>query len=217
MAEADRKEIFRYLGYKNTEPDEGMKELTEAVLKETVKAADFKYLYRQYPLELSEEEKVDAVCFRTKSRNLSKNLGGCEEILILAATLGAGCDRLIQKYTRLSMTRAVIAQAAAAALLEAECDELCTRLSEEYEKKGWFFRPRFSPGYGDFSLDCQESLLEALGAGKQIGIRLTDSCLMMPSKSITAVMGMSREPYKCQVKGCEACGKTDCEYRRNSS
>ena len=60
--------------------------------------------------------------------------------------------------------------------------------------------PRFSPGYGDFPLECQGMLLEALEAGKRIGIKLTDSLLMMPSKSVSAVMGASRKPYRCDVK-----------------
>lgn len=51
-------------------------------------------------------------------------------------------------------------------------------------------------------------------AGKHLGIKLTDSFLMMPSKSVTAVIGVSQKPHRCDVKGCEACGKTDCLYRR---
>lgn len=77
-----------------------------------------------------------------------------------------------------------------------------------------YLRPRFSPGYGDFPLDCQQRLLDSLEAGKRIGIKLTDSLLMMPSKSVTAVMGVSKKPYRCDVKGCESCGKRDCLYRR---
>ena len=82
------------------------------------------------------------------------------------------------------------------------------------KKKGLYLRPRFSPGYGDFSLSCQRAVLDALDAGKHLGIKLTDSFLMMPSKSVTAVIGVSQKPHRCDVKGCEACGKTDCLYRR---
>lgn len=62
--------------------------------------------------------------------------------------------------------------------------------------------------------ECQPALLGTLEAGKRIGIKLTDSLLMMPSKSVTAVMGISKKPHRCDVRGCEACGKTDCAYRR---
>ena len=54
----------------------------------------------------------------------------------------------------------------------------------------------------------------ALELGKRIGVTLTDSLLMAPSKSVTAVMGLSRKPRMCSIQGCEACGKKDCAYRR---
>ena len=69
----------------------------------------------------------------------------------------------------------------------------------------------------DFPLECQGALLGALEAGKRIGITLTDSLLMAPVKSVTAVIGMSRIRRDCTVKGCEVCEKTDCAYRRNET
>ena len=105
-------------------------------------------------------------------------------------------------------------QAAATAMLEDYCDELCREQQETCEKEGLYLRPRFSPGYGDFPLNVQEDILSALEAGKRIGIKLTDSLLMVPTKSVTAVMGVSPKPYRCDVKGCEACQKADCLYRR---
>ena len=83
-------------------------------------------------------------------------------------------------------------------------------IKSEYEAKAVICAPGSAPVTGDFPLECQGMLLEALEAGKRIGIKLTDSLLMMPSKSVSAVMGASRKPYRCDVKGCEACAKTDC-------
>jgi len=114
------------------------------------------------------------------------------------------------------MSRAVILQAAAAAMIEEYCDRVCRELKAAYEAKGLYLRPRFSPGYGDFPLECQPYLLECVDGGKQLGIRLTGGYLMMPSKSVTAVMGLGRTPCGCEVKGCEACGKKDCAYRRQT-
>ena len=112
------------------------------------------------------------------------------------------------------MSKAVILQAAAAAMLEDYCDEVNEQIRRDYESRGLYLRPRFSPGYGDFPLSCQPQLLGCLEAGKRIGITLTDSYLMAPSKSVTAVIGVSPLSRTCTVKGCEACGKTDCTYRR---
>ncbi|MDW2799100.1 vitamin B12 dependent-methionine synthase activation domain-containing protein [Clostridium boliviensis] len=212
--EISRKEILRYLGYGNTEGDEQVNALIEDVLKELLAAASPKSIYRSYPLRLLPDYEIDFTVFRTKSRNLSKNLADCEEVLLFAATLGTGVDVLLHKYTRLQMSRAVIMQAAAAAVIEEYCDEENRRLKEEYEAKGFYLRPRFSPGYGDFSLECQREITTVLETPKRIGIMLTESLLMTPSKSVTAVMGVSKKPYRCEIKGCESCGKKDCAYRR---
>lgn len=212
--EVNRREIFRYLGYGRTEPDERIRALAESCLEELEQETEPKCLFREYPLALRGENGIDGGCFQTVSKNLGKNLKDCENLLVFAATLGAGADQLIQKYSRLQMSRAVVMQAAATAMLEDYCDSVCQAQAEDYEARGLYLRPRFSPGYGDFSLENQKNLLDGLEAGKRIGIKLTDSLLMTPSKSVTAVMGISRRPYRCQVKGCEACGKTDCIYRR---
>ena len=104
-------------------------------------------------------------------------------------------------------------QAAATAMIESYCDEVNTALKESFEKKGLYLRPRFSPGYGDFPLECQRDITSVLETAKRIGIMLTDSLLMTPSKSVTAVMGVSPKPHRCEVRGCELCSKTDCAYR----
>lgn len=212
--EISRKEILRYLGYGNTQGDEQVNALIEDVLKELLAAASPKSIYRSYPLRLLPDHEIDFTVFRTKSLNLSKNLVDCEEVLLFAATLGAGVDVLLHKYTRLQMSRAVIMQAAAAAVIEEYCDEENRRLKDEYEAKGFYLRPRFSPGYGDFSLECQREITTVLETPKRIGIMLTESLLMTPSKSVTAVMGVSKKPYRCEIKGCESCEKKDCAYRR---
>lgn len=212
--EISRKEILRYLGYGNKEGDERVSALIEEALEELLAAASPKSIYRSYPLTLLPEDEIDFTVFRTKSRNLSKNLADCEEIILFAATLGTGVDVLLHKYTRLQMSKAVIMQAAAAAVIEEYCDGENRKLKQEYEAKGLYLRPRFSPGYGDFSLECQKEITTVLETPKRIGIMLTESLLMTPSKSVTAVMGVSKKPYRCEIKGCESCGKKDCAYRR---
>lgn len=210
----NRGEVLRYLGYGTHEADERVLELVEQCIAELGREAQPRSLGREYPLMLREDNMIDAGVFCTKSRNLSRNLKDCDRIIVFAATLGTGADHLIGRYNRLQMSKAVVMQAAATAMIEEYCDQVCGKMKAEYETKGDYLRPRFSPGYGDFPLDCQSRLLDCLEAGKRIGIKLTDSLLMMPSKSVTAVMGISRKPYRCDVKGCEACGKLDCAYRR---
>ena len=112
------------------------------------------------------------------------------------------------------MGEAVICQAAGAALIEAYCDQVNDALRAEAKEQGWYLRPRFSPGYGDFSLACQRELTQALQTPTKIGLTVTESLLLAPVKSVTAVIGMTRDPRPCPRQGCEACEKTDCAFRR---
>ena len=215
--EINRKEIFRYLGYGGHEADETVRNLAEECVRELEQAANCRSLMREYPLITAEDGTIDGGCFRTKSKHLLKNLGGCGRVLVMAATLGSSVDRLLNRYGKLSVTKAVILQAAAAAMIEAYCNELCAGWKEEYEKRGLYLRPRFSPGYGDFSLSCQKELLDGLEAGKRIGITLTEGGLMLPTKTVTAVIGISEKEEPCRPAGCEVCEKRECPYRRAES
>ena len=50
--------------------------------------------------------------------------------------------------------------------------------------------PRFSAGYGDFSLEFQRNICDALDCQRKIGITLQESLIMLPTKSVTAIIGI---------------------------
>lgn len=213
--EVELREVYRYLGYGNKDPDAEIRSLAADCLEELLGAARPRFFSREFPLKLLPDQTIDACCFTVKSQNLWRNLQGCEKVILFAATLGTGVDLLLRRYSRLSMSRALIIQAAGTAAIEAVCDEENGRLRTEYERQGYYLRPRFSPGYGDFPLAVQKDLIGALEAEKRVGITLTDSLLMLPSKSVTAVIGAGREPAGCVLSGCENCKKKDCLFRRS--
>ncbi|MBQ8003736.1 MAG: Vitamin B12 dependent methionine synthase activation subunit [Oscillospiraceae bacterium] len=133
----------------------------------------------------------NAVCdfgyFSVQSEKLAKNLSGCERVILFAATVGTVLDRLIAKYSRLSPSRAVMLQALGTERVESLCDMFCMDFEIE---NNTVLKPRFSPGYGDLSLDVQNDIFSVLNCQKNIGIYLNDSLLMSPSKSVTAFAGI---------------------------
>ena len=94
------------------------------------------------------------------------------------------------------MARAVVLQACAAAELEEYCDEQQKKISTELEKSGLYLRPRFSPGYGDFPIEFQEPIMRMLDCAKKIGLTMTDSYMMSPTKSVTAIIGIKKTHHK---------------------
>ncbi|MDO4615357.1 MAG: vitamin B12 dependent-methionine synthase activation domain-containing protein [Lachnospiraceae bacterium] len=211
--QVNRHEIYRYLGVRG-EIDEASRLLVEECLAELRERVTPRHIMRDFPLSIGEDGVIDFTCFQTRSENLRKNLKGCSQIRIFAATLGEGADFLIRRYERVRISKSVVMQAASAAMIEAYCNELNQKWREEAALENRFLRPRFSPGYGDFPLEIQTMICDVLKTEKTVGITLTDALLMMPSKSVTAVIGMSDTRTDCEPEGCEICAKTNCIYRR---
>ena len=205
----DRAEALRYMGYRG-QPDGETEALIDRWGGMLCETASPRFVDRRVAILREAEETLVIGGMRVKSQSLARHLAGCREAVLLAATLGAGVDRLMHRAEAVSMAAAVVLQGCAAALIERYCDEVCLR----YRAEGLYPTSRFSPGYGDFSLEHQRELLRLLDAPRRIGLSCTDSLMLTPVKSVTAVIGLGSQPAGCAGDHCEMCGQRDCPYRR---
>ena len=146
------------------------------------------------------------------SESIARVMSGCSEMLVFGATLGAEADMLIKRSSAENIAMGAVMQAAAAAYIEEYCDEIQSELNEKFSARGKPLGDRFSPGYGDFPLEYQRELFAILDCPRRIGLTLTDSFIMIPSKSVTAVIPIGGSCGR--QLGCRYCEKTDCQYRR---
>lgn len=209
------REIFRYLGYGKNLPDESVLALVRHCMEEVERIAQPRHIARRFALQFLEDGSIEAAGIRMRSRGLARNLRGCDEVILFAATLGHSVDRLMERYQRLHIAKAAVLQATAAEAIESYCNQCQERIGEEAAKEGLYVRPRFSPGYGDLSLSIQPDFLRALNTQKTIGLMLSEGGVMLPEKSVTAIMGLSRERTGCSIEGCEACENKNCSFRRS--
>lgn len=208
-------EVRRYMGYRG--PVEVSPE-TDAMIKKAVSSLEKdctpKYISREFPVSVTGTS-VHIADIVIESRALARNLTGCTSCVLFAATAGPACDMLVKRAAVTSSAYASCCQAAGAAAIEAYCDLINDKIKAEYEAKGLFARPRFSPGYGDLSLTHQKDWFRLLDITKNTGIELTDSLLMVPTKSVTAVIGLSPDDLPCVKQGCEACTMSQtCAFSR---
>ncbi len=210
------REAVRYLGYGKHAVDDQTLGLIADSFGSLRTLSSRKSVYRIFDLEQEDGETVWFGSLTVKSKSLGKNLRGCDKIVLFGATLGIGVDQLLSRTSKTDMAKTVVLQACAAALLEEYCDECQERIRQEMESEGRYLRPRFSPGYGDFPIECQRDMVRMLDCAKSIGLTLTESCMMAPSKSVTAVIGAGRAAVRCHRQGCESCEKIDCIYRRDT-
>ena len=144
-------------------------------------------VWRVFPLSW-EENSLDLGFTRTGSASLRRHLAGCDAVILFAATAGMDMERLILRARAVSPLHGLCMHAVGAAVIEEACDRLCGELKAAFP--GRTLLSRFSPGYGDVPLAMQKDVFAALDCEKRLGLTLTDSLLMQPSKSVTAVVGM---------------------------
>ncbi len=215
MNRPPRKEILRYLGYKGMACDS--KE-TGALIEKCMTMLEPvlfpRSCVRFYPVTFT-DDMIVIESLRIHSRSLARNLKGCTQAALMACTLGIETDRLIQRKQLTSLSESAVLDAMASACIESYCDEINAQIIEKAGTFSLYCRPRFSPGYGDLPLSLQKDIFNLMPITKETGIALTDSCLMVPSKSVTAIIGMSPVQQNCILQGCEECALSDeCMYSR---
>lgn len=202
----DPKEVAVYLGYYSAN---GIDEKTIAdSISEFKDNSDFRACFVKVPVSITKNG-VDLGFMQVESKSLQKNLDGCDEAYILAATAGISSQRLIERNTVISPIKGIVADCTGSAAIEAFCDKINLSLSDNPD----FLRPRFSPGYGDLCIDCQKKIIDFLCTNKNIGLSLTESLMMVPKKSVTAIIGIGKEKNKCKGNGCMTCKTENCPYR----
>ena len=213
MDEINWTEARRYLGLKREVPEleEKLRQAGELLLS----TARPRGVWRRFPLSRSGKQ-LSFAGIQTESHALSTHLEGCREVCLLAVTLGVEADRLLERLTLTDAALAVMVQACAAALLESCCDRYEEAIAAEASTEKLFLRPRFSPGYGDLPLALQAPLLRALEGEKRIGLTVTGGDMLVPTKSVTAVIGLSSHAGVCHAKGCATCNKKDCHFQREA-
>lgn len=186
----DLSEILRYAGVRGEAPE--LLPMLNECIDEIMDRLVYKVCYCELPVSVCGEA-LDLGFARILSKDLKKNLSGCDSIVLFAATVGIEPDRLITRYKAVSATRALFFQAIGAERIEALCDAFSREIAEQKTKKGRVLCPRFSPGYGDLPLELQGDIFKVLDCPRKIGLTLIDSFLMSPSKSVTAIMGVRQE------------------------
>lgn len=213
LREVSIDEAARYMGVRG-EPDETVAELikkADELVRSSIKP---KYVFREATVTMAEEGVfLSGMNVPLKGKAIRKHLQGCEKAVLLAATLTSEADKLIRQAAVSNVAFSLAVDCVCSAAVEQVCnmaeEEIFYRINAPY--RTW----RFSPGYGDLPLDVQGEFLLALNAQRRIGLTATGSSLLVPSKSVTAVIGISERPLEHSPGGCEQCNmRQGCAFRK---
>lgn len=186
-----RREIYRYLRLEGNAPDPATAADVERNLKRLEEAVSVRHVASLRPVT-KEKDAIVFGDFSTTSAVLQQNMKTSEYALLFAMTLGPAVDRLISRLLITSKADAFITDACCAEYLESYANAYCARVREEATKQGFIGHPRFSPGFADFGLEFQWPLIRSLQADKKMHIALTQGNMLIPTKTITALMGLDR-------------------------
>ena len=207
-------EALRYMGCPPERADPATRALAESCAGELLQAARPRWAWRIFDL-VPEEGGVRLSCgLLLPGRDLKRHLAGCGRAALFCATLGAQTDSLIRRAQSVDMLRGLALDCAADAAVEQVCDQVETELQGQFP--GCFFPFRYSPGYGDLPLTLQGRLLELLDAPRRVGLTASASHILIPRKSVTAILGVADQPIAQSVRSCLSCpAHAGCIYRKS--
>lgn len=197
-------EAARYMGVKGV-PNENVRALLdryEPIVREKLCPA---YVFRTADVSVTDGGvRLSCVDELFTGEDIRRHLSGCGRAVLLAATVSAEADKLIRSTAVTDMAAALAVDCLCSAAVEQVCDRAEKEIFAEIEAP--FRTWRFSPGYGDLPIQLQRGILFALNAQRRIGLTVTESSLLVPSKSVTAIIGISDTPLSFQTeRGCEGC------------
>lgn len=212
IASIDRSEVLRYLGYAGQEMtpelsvriDEGVARCLDVCQPAGV-WADFPVVGERAGEGDVPELALVGTAFAPRGHDICAHLAGARSVGVLAVTLGVASERELRRLSGSDPLAGVIFDAACTTLVERAADAAEARLVAAASARGLYTNSRYSPGYGDWGLEAQPHLLAAVDASRRLGLTLTPTLLLVPTKSVTAVVGMFDTPQPTSKKLCGKC------------
>lgn len=209
----DLEEALSYLGVRGSAPED-LRRQTSAIAQKLTSVISPRFVYHVFSLKAADGGIHVPECGLTLPGHTANTLlAHCKQAALLACTLGAEFDAMLRTAQARDMAQAVILDACGSAWVESGCNAVEQELSARFPGK--FLTDRFSPGYGDLPLTLQPDICGILDTEKHVGIHVSDSCLMNPTKSVTAVIGLADEPQMARIRGCAYCAmRKTCALRK---
>ena len=215
MATIDRDEALRYLRIRR--PDMAAREAIEPAAAELERSVTPRFTFACYPLEHGAEgEKLVGANLTLPGKMARTMLAECTHAVLLLCTLGAPFETMLRAVSARDMAKAAMLDACGSAYVEAGCADAEEAIAARFPDR--FLTDRFSPGYGDLPLALQPALCAALDSRRRLGVTVTESLLMIPTKTVSAVIGLADTPQPARVRGCAFCALRDtCAFRKGGT
>ena len=199
-------DVYEQMGYHDAQPDKATQQETATILKEVSQWLRPRFSY--FVVNKQPDFKMGNIILR--------QLRGSEAFALFICTSGLEFETYQQRLKEQGdMVRVFIADALGSVIAEKCADQMEKALQESIEKLGWKHTNRFSPGYCGWHVS-QQQLLFPLFQGHTCGVKLTDSSLMIPIKSVSGIIGLGEKVRKLEYT-CGLCDFKQCYKRKKKA
>lgn len=212
VVSVDRAEVLRYMGYAGQRLTDELDARIDEVVARCLAVARPRGRGRssRWPAERRRaracpRSSSPGASLRLEGESIQKHLAGAVAVGVMAVTVGMGVERELRRLSLSDPVAQVIFDAAGTTAVERAADACEASIVAAAHDRGLYTNFRFSPGYGDMPLSAQPVLLATLDAQRKLGITLSKSLLMTPTKSVTAVVGLFGEPQPSSHASCSDC------------
>jgi hypothetical protein len=149
-----------------------------------------------------------------KSQVIARLLEQCQKTVVFAVTIGNHLEEMVNQLAEDGLIlQATVLDAIGSSAVEKLAEFVESSVREVANAQGLSTSRRFSPGYCDWNVGQQRMLFWALNGNTDI--RLTKTCLMIPQKSISGIIGIgSGNGALASYNPCRTCQKRPCPGRR---
>ena len=209
----DKKEVLRYRGHRSDDVPAQLDKTADEVIEKISAYITPRFVQSRFSVTQTDGGVMLDNGLILQGEDIKKHLDGCDECYIICATVGVGADSFIRTMSALGGVYALLADGAATRAVEAVCDSVENSLRDELKKEKRYLTWRYSPGYGDFPFTQQPDILSLLKADRMLGVTCNESCMMIPAKSVTAVMGIAKHKPRAKTHSCDRCpNKENCNF-----
>ena len=209
----DKSEMLRYANIRNEE------DIPQTLIQDAIEELQI----LASPMGIYQEYSYNAQSYTVSSdpplymigNSIRNHLSKASKVYVLCATIGEAVeDRISTLFKDGQYTLGLLLDAAATTAVEQVANQLNEVIDGVAKKDGYTNTWRFSPGYGDWPVDAQK-VFSSIIKTEEINVHVTETSMLFPRKSVTAIIGAMQQGVSTTPKGCASCTQKNCSYRHN--
>lgn len=217
----DRSEALRYLGYAGQDISSDLSARIDDAIVLCERVSSPRFAWRSFLLDEAGDSRygfslrLAGSTIELPGEDIRAHLDGAVECVAMACTLGLSNEREARRLSAADPVAATLFSAAGSSLVEVVADLCSAEVLASAKRRGLTTGSRYSPGYGDLPLDVQPQIVAVLEADKRMGMTPTEGGFVVPTKSVTALIGLFDTPHEESRRSCAGCAMHDrCMLRR---